>query len=781
MKNSLNYRVFTATMANVVHCCHDWHPNFGCYRQINNYEFRPGGGDPVVGTRFEYPEFVVDSELTISVVNHAFVVKADRMYDYITVMKERANMRGITCWQDVEKTHADDHVIPDMVLGRIRKNMSFSSFVRGLIPQSDQHGTQTQCVCDAIKRVVGVNVSMLTMEHFTGRDLVQWYRKFDDPGPNWSHSCMTGGNASYTEIWGTAPKQLRLAVVSDCKGPIARSLIFNPSTQDAVNLGDPVVGPGWFYGRVYPMGENDCLPVIKTEKAISLMESMGLADVSSPACNNGGWVSLKLTDESPYIDRGHIMHNPNSDGALWIPDDSQHISRFQRTGYHIIDSCTDGSGFHSGEMSHCSCCEDDVDSEDITYVESYGDVCSGCLDNGSFHTVIGGDWRHEDDVIEIRSNNYSDIDEEYVATNCRSVYSNGSGERVRLTRVEGDNGSLLVPTNEVIVLWDGENIWKGLEQELAVVTTTVKIVNGLFHWSPISSDYEMFALKENTIPLHGCNTRAVITDKSGFIHWIAKQDAALCEPVPNPEYTNSIMIADKRHIACRWGAWFMITDSTTDRIVTHTTCWSDEAPNGPKIGQTCAHLPTNKYAGEFITLDHSVAIGIVNCRESIVDTKSVYPYVRPEHNGWHTTNNFDSSCNNVIQQMGQNKANGEGVYHYDHEDGTKSRHNCRFFMIIDNFILIANDSYEVRGIALAYSNARFCISESKACNIINASAPRICNAEGRERWIYLFRSIRDKVDPNLTYSSLSQEVLDRVQNHVGWHAVGSSNSQGVTV
>jgi len=239
------------------------------------------------------------------------------------------------------------------------------------------------------------------------------------------------------------------------------------------------------------------------------------------------------------------------------------------------------------------------------------------------------------------------------------------------------------------------------------------------------------------------------------------------------------MIVDKRHIACRWGEWFMITDSTTDRIVTHTTSWCDQAPNGPRIGHTCAHLPVNKYSGEFITLDYSVAIGVVACKESVVETKSVYPYVRPEHNGWYTNNGFDSSCNNVIQQMGQNKANGDGVYHYDHEDGTKSRHNCRFILIIDNFILIANDAYEVRGITLAYSNTRFCISESKACNIINASSPRINTAEGRNKWLTLFRTIRDKIDPNLSYSSLSQEVLDRVQNHAGWHAV--TNSEGVTV
>jgi hypothetical protein len=282
---------------------------------------------------------------------------------------------------------------------------------------------------------------------------------------------MTGNHAEFVRCWSTNPSQIRLAVFSDDKGPIARCLCFRPSTTLEPLEDEVPFGPGWFFSRIYSVQSASRSNHDGVDRASVFMEKKGLGTVGLKGCN--GVVPMTMTEYAPFVDRGAILYQtrhvgrriyyitPGWDGDLgasWnTTENNQYGSAWGRTFEEDDCNCT------------CASCDEAFDEQDLTYVEDYGSVCDGCLE-GDFYRCHDGAWRYTENVSRLVSTlyhittPYGESGEDHLDVWC---VSNEDLSRHRIVFVPaivdsaGEEG--YAPEDELVSVGEGRlPIWKQL-------------------------------------------------------------------------------------------------------------------------------------------------------------------------------------------------------------------------------------------------------------------------------------------------------------------------------
>ena len=433
----------------------------GISKEIPDYVTRPGGGAEVRGTRYEFPEFVVENELA-SVTVHCVVWNPE--FSVFSMLPEQPNN-----WQDVEKMLTDN-------LGVIhrsrRSGTSVSRFIANMNPGAD--GTTVARVADSITRALRCKGEELKVDWLTGDELVDWYA--DNDGT--SHSCMTGCRAESVRSWGSNPNQIRLAVFSDDKGVIARGLCFRPSVEKEFLKDELPFGPGWFYGRLYQVHSGRDRDHTGVERATAFLERKGLLDIGSNTLA-GTVVPMKMSEFAPFIDRGEIYHQSTEIGSkmYYVPP----RGGFSTRGWSVTENNQWGNAWgrrmeeddaDDEDHSNCCCCENRHRIDDMINVIDYGDVCRSCHENGDFNLCVDGEWRHHENTSQVCSEAWRPNEEwaesgrEFLRVSCYSM-GGGCSAAVRfvpaIVSCDGEEG--YAPQEETVEDAGGNRIWKKLVSE----------------------------------------------------------------------------------------------------------------------------------------------------------------------------------------------------------------------------------------------------------------------------------------------------------------------------
>lgn len=452
--------------------------NLGQVAFVKNYEARPNGGEPVQGSRYTFYEFAKENDTDI-VILHSFVLPVEEGSSQFP-----CKMEGV--WP-CPKTYAglEESLLAQYTpLHRTRKKVSLLAFIGMLYPADyPERSTAIEWMEKRVRTLLTGNIPPLVLEEYkTSAQVMSAYEEFD----RWSHSCMTGDESQYTEIWGTNGKQARLIALKDEQNDeyVARCLVFRPcettlNMRDAKALEDKDLGSGWYYGRIYGSTRNSMMSTSRCmDVAISHLESIGLRSVD--LCPEGV-VPLTVTEYSPYIDKGLVLWYDNL--AVWAASENKTIARWRAMcggRVSFLESYTDGSGFGNSRYdSTCTCCDDRYNSEDDgAYIEDYGSVCGCCLENNDdFVLDYEGTYRHADNCCRFvsrvyttgvcsgtRSGGTSYDDGVWVRDNATTIrlWVNNEMQRVRLSSVDWNDGfSVYCPSDEVIETINGEDAWIG--------------------------------------------------------------------------------------------------------------------------------------------------------------------------------------------------------------------------------------------------------------------------------------------------------------------------------
>jgi hypothetical protein len=428
---------------------------------ITDFTCRPNGGAEVKGTRYEFPEFVVDGDSATVTLHH--VVWND--VEDITGLLWSSNGGYHQTWDLIEKA-LEGH---RSVLHRSKKSgLSVSRFVTSMCPSGDS--ITISRATESILRKLRCRIEELKVNWLTGDDLVNWYGDNDAT----SHSCMTGDRCESVRSWASNSSQIRLAVFSDGDEVIARCLCFRPATSLDALTDELPFGPGWYFGRVYAVRTMRSQTVDGVERAIAFCERKGLLTIDHQACKDGV-VPMKMSEFAPYIDRGMIFYKNTNIGSkmIYLPPSSTRISEFEdwRETENNQWGNAWGRRLDQDEPTACCCsCDEGCDSEETVYVEGYGDVCPSCLDDGNFQYCVDNCYRHNDDCSRVVSQQYR-IAHEYAQAGRSSlrVYcvnnTSNMGEYIRYVSAVispcGEEG--YVPEAEAVLdEHNGIRLWKKL-------------------------------------------------------------------------------------------------------------------------------------------------------------------------------------------------------------------------------------------------------------------------------------------------------------------------------
>jgi hypothetical protein len=466
---------------------------------VHNYRCRPNGGDEVVGSRYTYYE-LIEEDGEPKAVLHSFVLPADSGDNYPYLL-EHEYPRPVSYKATEEILLAKYNP-----LHRSRKKVRLSELCGYFFSEEDERrSTLVGLMAARLDLLMRETIPAIVIDEITGcRDTVNAYDSFED----WCNSCMTGSDSEYTEIWGTNPKQCRLLVLREEENneTLARVLVFRPATttltlDDSKQLEDLPLGPGWYYGRIY--GDKRLRSPNRTEQrcmgiAAAHLESIGIKSLNAQPT---GIVPLRLTEYSPYIDWGRIYWCSSTEEVVWAQSiDNPTLQRWKATVTRPreIESFTDGSGFGNNRETHtCTCCENGYDGEEEgAYVQHYGNVCQGCLDdNSNFVVDDQGEWQTTDNCHRFmsltcsaanlgwRSNDRgTDLDDGvYIHNSAHSTRvsrrNNGTWTTVRIeiVAVVFDDETVFVPSDEALELPSGE--WAWVHDESLVTVTKELVLN----------------------------------------------------------------------------------------------------------------------------------------------------------------------------------------------------------------------------------------------------------------------------------------------------------------
>lgn len=451
----------------------------GCVSAVNDYRCRPNGGAEIVGNRYAFYEMTARND-DVEVVLHYVVARwnGDGFPHMINDVWPRPDS-----WTQVEQW-LEDRAEDQKPLHRSRKKVSLNTLVGLMVPEDvPNRPNHIGQLAARIRTLMTESIPPLRIEEHIGVQAVE--DAYVDYG-TWCPSCMTGeDDRGKTHCWGTNPKQCRLITLhnesSDSK--FARVLLFRPLSSLEVAADDAPIGAGWYYGRIYANqngvgGVNDqrTIAVVRTH-----LESMGVLDVSLA---HDGIVPLKMVEYSPFVDKGYLVMNSGRTQLVWASkghdNGNETLKRWVALHhrYEYVESVTDGSGFGNHmeeEGDECACCSSRFDAEsEGAYVEGYGSVCPGCIEDGdTFVFTVDEEYRHRDEVVELAASKFSTGYRSglsihpgsgaYVSSHRRYVHLyplNGSSMiSVQLTTVEIDGDTYKVPSCETVTSLAGDTVW----------------------------------------------------------------------------------------------------------------------------------------------------------------------------------------------------------------------------------------------------------------------------------------------------------------------------------
>jgi hypothetical protein len=571
---------------------------------VLNYRCRPNGGDEVVGSRYTYYE-LIEEDGEPKAVLHSFVLPSDSGDNYPHLL-EHVYPRPVSYEATEEILLAKYNP-----LHRSRKKVRLSELCGYFFSEEDERrSTLVGLMAARLDLLMRETIPTIVIDEITGgRNVVEAYDRFDD----WCSSCMTGCDSEYVEIWGTNPKQCRLLVLREEENneTLARVLVFRPETTtlsivDSKQLEDLPLGPGWYYGRIYPdrrlrspnRTEQRCMGI-----AAAHLESIGVKSLNAQPT---GIVPLRLTEYSPYIDWGRIYWCSSTEQVVWAQtiDNNPTLQRWKATVTRPreIESFTDGSGFGNSRETHtCSCCDCGYDGEEEgAYVDGYGSVCQSCLDDSdSFVIDDQGEWRTADNCHQFMSQEHASTclsyrsaggtyldDNVWIvnrATSTRVIVRQTGGTwtstRVTIIPVTFNDETVYVPQSEAVQLSNDEWAWTHDESLMTVSKRIVLKDNGRLHVEDL--DEEEYTKQDECVRVDD----TWVLDSTG-IYWL-KESGFVLTTGDRSVHVRSVAANRSGCKVCKYGNWYVLIDS--DSVVVHAGISEhhrDDLPaNAPKTGE----------------------------------------------------------------------------------------------------------------------------------------------------------------------------------------------------
>lgn len=294
-------------------------------------------------------------------------------------------------WKDWEEKNLPKFT-DGKIVKRTRRTLNASRWFSLMFDADDPN--RSSKIEDAVENLrLSFIKSSCIHEEYTGEEVSRLYEsEFNGQ----SSSCMTGDEPGLTHIWGSNPGALRLIVIKNNEKFVARCLVFRPNEETKIsNDTSSPIGAGWYYGRIYGHKTDEDA----ADQAASYLRSIGLLPV--PQSPDKKWIWLKMGEDKlcPYVDKGLLCFD--GDDVVWYYHTKPAIfSRWQDADVYL----TDGSGFGT-ERSSCCHCEERCQTDDMIYVEHYGDVCDDCINNS-------------DQFVYCQSN-----DQTYLASDCLAIYA----------------------------------------------------------------------------------------------------------------------------------------------------------------------------------------------------------------------------------------------------------------------------------------------------------------------------------------------------------------------
>lgn len=566
------------------------YPQYGCFA-TSAWQGKNRAGQELKGIAFFFPEFVQGEDGPL--VNNHMVLLRDEEHKF-TMLDEISKAPNFPeSWDQVEALIAN---MSDAPLHRsVKNNLPISRWVSSSTKEwsastcsySAPSGTAIQRLSDSICSHFKFEGHKFDYLWLTGEDIVDAYAGWDSV----SESCMTGEHrASQTAVWGTNGNQCRLLVVKDGETEIARCLCYRPC--DSLEPSDETVefGPGWFYGRIYPIvgGSSTIGRDRRVSAASAWIKQRGLLELKY---NQTGYVPLKVTEFAPYIDRGYIFTVSNAIGrkAIWSMQDAINDPGVR---WSAIDNDQYGGGFgrsNSEGDTRCACCDCECWEEDSTYVEDTGTVCSSCIEGGDYVLCVDDCTRHIDETWPVR-NEWDGPTVDYAAADRDQVRVWRGGQRVQYFAAKDKNDNdVYAPVDKTVLMHDGVRYF-GSVDDLVQIGGSISVKNGHIVFTEFESDDD-----ESRYCVAGdccCWMKDdekiwCVTTVPAMYPW---QDFAKLVFASN----NTVYIDNIRHFIQAYGDGFIVVNSETN-VVTNTM-WAYSGSGFPQIGQTWnGRIPVMNY------------------------------------------------------------------------------------------------------------------------------------------------------------------------------------------
>jgi len=512
----LTYEELYAFIQNESLYVNNAHNYVGSYKEINDFTTKSRDGSVITGYAVLFPDVHIKDDVVVVDVHTCVFSDKGRFYSYLDSSTE-----PVTDWICAERMMSTNE---DIIYRSVKRDIPVSRWLANTVQSwcsttssyIKPCGTAIQRATDSISQHMKFEGYDFKYDWLTGQAIVDRYREWNST----SHSCMTGCNCEKTRLWSTNGKQCRLLVIKDGEHEIARTLCFRPGPSIDSLSDELPFGPGWFYGRIYQVSSASSIAMgLRVTQAIAWMRQKGLVEASLR--NSPGAVPLIVTEYAPYIDRGYVFAKSHDEDEqcywtcepdpAWLPS-----SRWQ-----AIESSQHGDGFgrrmdEDEDSSICSCCDGSYNSEEMAYVEDYGDVCDDCLSGGSFTYCMDDTWRPADDVSPVYFDDISHVIG-YIGSSRETISLWYNGRRHTFHRAEDqDENDVYAPkalTHKVLGL---DRLYAGSIDDLVEVKHKIAFNDdGTLSCSKFDEEEPVYCLADHSV-LYDDNGNSVTAYASWF-------------------------------------------------------------------------------------------------------------------------------------------------------------------------------------------------------------------------------------------------------------------------
>lgn len=615
----------------------------GSFKEIDNFTTKSRDGAVITGYAALFPDISVKDDVIVVDV-HTVVFS----YKSVFLSYAESSCERIQDWQNAEREMAN----LDIVYRSVKRDIPLTRWMANTLQSWNgsgyvkPDGTAIQRAADSISQHMKFEGYAFNYDWLTGQALVDRYRSFQSTSP----SCMTGSRCEQVRLWSTNGKQCRLLVIKDGEHEIARTLCFRPGPSVDKLDDDILFGPGWFYGRIYNVSSESKIPIgVRVTQATAWMRQNGLVEASIRNCP--GAVPLIVTEYAPYIDRGYVFAKSKDEGETCYWSCESEPEWLPSSRWEAIESNQHGDGFgRSAEEddASCSCCDCRCSSEDITYVQDYGDVCSDCLDGGGFTYCMNDEWYPSDDTVPVYFDNMSDPIG-YIASNRDTVSVWYNGRRHTFHRaIDSEECTVYAPAALTHTVLGHDDLYAGCTDDLVTVKHELSMnEDGTLTLSDLAEeslcfdrDSVLYRHNDETIPVYASwlNKYSVTSVSQSKAVYYPNGSCMLDERLLNPvKYLSSILyVGDDNIIAIK---------------LSSRTFFSDKVPSTGT--QWNGKIPVVRFSSRQLYIGNGLHAQFVDCNYTM---SYEYPSYDPDsfkygcfRSGW---NDLYSPFGTVIQKPG---------------------------------------------------------------------------------------------------------------------------------